>query len=168
MSSEDHIVSQGTCRKERHAATLSTVSAVTPRDYRIPGETNSGSRCVKPRFGFFFARNNATSEYSRARLRPRSTGCAFRDEHKTPLGSSLNTQTVRAACLRGPRGAHPALAHRPGALTAIPARPVAAGRRAPCARCAAPGPLRRPRGNGSAGAGGPQGPGAWPLSARWP
>jgi len=51
MSSEDHIVSKGTCRKERHAATLSTVSAVTPRDYRIPGETNSGSRCVKPRFG---------------------------------------------------------------------------------------------------------------------
>ena len=51
MSSEDHIVSKGTCREERHTAALSTVSAVTPRGYGIPGEANSGSRCVKPRLG---------------------------------------------------------------------------------------------------------------------
>ena len=51
VSNEDHIVSKGTRREERHAAALSTVIAVTPRNQRISCEANCASRCVKPHLG---------------------------------------------------------------------------------------------------------------------
>ena len=132
---------------------------------------------------FFPAKRNHKRHERRAAARflgRTAAGCAFRDERS----ASVKTHTALARP-RGSRGAHPAPvrpprnsasasaglaqpAAHPGALTASPARAAAASRRAPCERCTAPRPLRRRRGNGPAGAGGPPAPGAWLLSVRWP
>ena len=157
------------------------------RPWRSQGGDTKEHGCT--RHVFCFAKRNLKCHERRAAAcvwGHNATGCVFRDEGS----SSVNTHTALARP-RGSRGAHPAPmspigaqparvrrprasaglaqpAAHPGALTASPAQAAAAGMRAPFERCAAPGPLRRRRGNGPAGAGGLPAPGAWLLSARWP